>query len=76
MIITIGDEEIKHDNVFADEKTGGTAGIAQQVREAIQREIQRANTGKSQFASGEEDKEEVVEETQAPSEKKQTPLSK
>ena len=65
MIITIGDEQIKYEDVFADGETGGTAGIAQSVREAILREIQRANTGESQFASGSDR-----------SEKKKTPLSK
>jgi len=56
MLITIGEEEVEYADVFADGKTGGTAGIAQAVREAIQREIQRANTGKSQFDSGNKDK--------------------
>ena len=64
--ITVGEEEVKYTDVFAEGKTGGTAGIAQAVREAIQREVQRANTGKSQFASGDKDK----------SEKKKTPISK
>jgi len=47
MIITIGNEVIKYDDVYADAKTGGTVGIAQKIREAIEREVKRANTGGS-----------------------------
>lgn len=48
MIITIGNQVIKYDDVFADDKTGGTVGIAQKIREAIEKEVKRANTGEEE----------------------------
>ena len=48
MIITIGNQVIKYDDVFADAKTGGTVGIAQKIREAIEKEVKRANTGEKE----------------------------
>jgi accessory colonization factor AcfC len=54
MTITIGDEVIRYEDVYDDDETLGTAAIAKAMREAVLREIQRANTGKSQFASGDD----------------------
>tara|TARA_R110000803_G_scaffold164313_2_gene228045 strand:+ start:53 stop:1990 length:1938 start_codon:yes stop_codon:yes gene_type:complete len=45
MVITIGNEVITYDDVYLDESTGGTTGIAQKIREAIEKEVKRANTG-------------------------------
>lgn len=48
MVITIGNEVIKYDDVYSDSSTGGTTGIAQKIREAIEKEVKRANTGKKE----------------------------
>ena len=45
MVITIGNEVITYDDVYLDESTGGTTGISQKIREAIEKEVKRANTG-------------------------------
>ena len=45
MVITIGNEVITYDDVYLDSSTGGTAGISQKIREAIEKEVKRANTG-------------------------------
>ena len=45
MTITIGNEVIKFDDVYNDSSTGGTTGISQKIREAIEKEVKRANTG-------------------------------
>lgn len=47
MIVRIGNQTITFNDVYDDAKTGGTAGITQKIRKAIEQEVRKVNKGGS-----------------------------